>query len=140
MKIYTLIINDKYGTNIFNFMTEDELNAELFSYVEARWCGERDISGFNQEEAIEQYFYGTLCADDWYRAEEWEVPLGEAFNSIQSQAEALKLIEAAPMMLNALRGSIQSFHDSVRTTEALSEFPHLQACIDAVNAATIRLD
>jgi hypothetical protein len=53
---------------------------------------------------------------------------------VQDKANA-RLIKAAPRMLNALRGILANFHESVRTAEALESFPALKEVADAIKEA-----
>jgi hypothetical protein len=46
-----------------------------------------------------------------------------------------RLIAAAPDMLEALKGILASFHESVTTAESLAEFPALQAVANAITKA-----
>lgn len=52
----------------------------------------------------------------------------------ECQANA-KLIAAAPDMLEALKGILNSFHESVKTTASLDEFPSLKAVQAAIAKA-----
>lgn len=56
MRIYTLIIDHKHGTNIYNFLNEKEMQAELYSYVLENWYEEDgDITKLSEDEAINGY-------------------------------------------------------------------------------------
>lgn len=46
-----------------------------------------------------------------------------------------RLITAAPEMLEALKGILNSFHESVKTTASLDEFPSLKAVQAAIAKA-----
>jgi hypothetical protein len=56
---------------------------------------------------------------------------GVDFNTETEQADA-RLITAAPDMLEALEGILNSFHESVKTTAFLGEFPALKAVQSAI--------
>jgi hypothetical protein len=55
--------------------------------------------------------------------------------SINGQLANARLIAAAPKMLEALKGILASFHESVTTAESLAEFPALQAVAQAIAQA-----
>ena len=75
MKIYTLIIDHRHGTNVYNFLSEAEMNASLYSYVQENWYHEKiNIGDLSRDEAIETYFHDDLWSEDWYRTEVAEFP------------------------------------------------------------------
>ena len=47
-----------------------------------------------------------------------------------------KLTKQLDMAQTALSGIIESFHESVKTDDALDEFPHLWACVKALETMT----
>lgn len=76
MKIYTLIIDHRHGTNVYNFLSEAEMNAALYAYVKETWYEEDgNIATLSHDEAIDRFFHQNLWSEDWYKTEETEFEL-----------------------------------------------------------------
>jgi len=67
------------------------------------------------------------------RAKFFEMPYGNT--ATETDLANANLIAAAPDMLEALEGILNSFHESVKTTASLDEFPALKAVQAAINKA-----
>ena len=73
MKIYTLVIDHRHGTNIQTFLSEEDMYETLHAYVKENWFDVEDISSFSREDAIEAYFQDSWT-QDWFVTEQFEFP------------------------------------------------------------------
>lgn len=72
MRLYTLVIDHRHGTNIYNFLSESEMNEALYTYVKENWQDDDNIEELDRAEAIERYF---PWAEDWYTWDYVEFPV-----------------------------------------------------------------
>jgi hypothetical protein len=93
MRIYTLVIDHRHGTSIYNFLSESEMHAALYAYVRENWTDEEDIDELLREEAIERYFHQDLWAEDSYLTEytDFQVLSDLLISLKDTHAAALKL-------------------------------------------------
>ncbi len=76
MKIYTLVIDHRHGTDIYNFLSEAEMNDQLYAYVKDRWHEEDgSIDAVSRGEAIESYFHQNYWCEDWYKVDYTDFPV-----------------------------------------------------------------
>ena len=76
MKVFTLIIDHRYGTNIHNFLSESEMYVALYNYVRENWYEEDgNINDLSNEEAVDKYFHQNDWAEDWYQTDYTDFPV-----------------------------------------------------------------
>lgn len=97
MIIYTLIIDHRHGTNIFNFLSEAERDAALYEHVRDSWHDDDGaLEPLSPAQAIAQYFEAQSWHGEWYVTEETAFPvLTELFVTVRdARAAVLDLASA----------------------------------------------
>ena len=91
MKIFTLVIDHRDGTDIYNFLSEAEMNAALYGYVKDNWYeDDGDIDALSLDEAIATYFHDGWGSEDWYRRDYTEFPvLSELLTALKDTHSAV---------------------------------------------------